>query len=187
MLHARNRGVGAIFIHALSENTPMLKIARDAGATVRRDGSESEAWLELPPDSFASHLDEIMVAQAAEFDYRVKAHLRRMKALLAPIDRRADASRGGSEAVAPDRSTASSRGCGTGSVTACSAQAGARTPIPGAKCGVTGCERARNIRYILIPRSDDRVVTFDLGRRSETCRAFRGSSPSSPWCCSVQC
>ncbi len=82
MLHARNRGVGAMFIHALSENTPMLKIARDAGATVRRDGSESEAWLELTPDSFASHLDEIMVAQAAEFDYRVKAHLRRMRGLL---------------------------------------------------------------------------------------------------------
>ena len=36
----------------------MLKLARDAGATVERDGSESEAWLKLPPDSLASHLDE---------------------------------------------------------------------------------------------------------------------------------
>ena len=40
MLHARNRGVVSIFIHALSENTAMLKIARDAGATVQRDGPE---------------------------------------------------------------------------------------------------------------------------------------------------
>ena len=48
---ARNRGVDTIFIHALSENTAMLKIARNAGATLQRDGSESEAWLKLAPDS----------------------------------------------------------------------------------------------------------------------------------------
>jgi GNAT superfamily N-acetyltransferase len=82
ILHARNRGVGALFIHALSENTPMLKIARDVGATVRRDGSETEAWLELPPDSFASHLDEMVGTQAAELDYRVKAHLHQVGGLL---------------------------------------------------------------------------------------------------------
>ena len=33
MLHARNRHVQTIFIHALSENTAMLKLARAAGAT----------------------------------------------------------------------------------------------------------------------------------------------------------
>ena len=66
-----------IFIHALSENTAMLKLARDAGATVERDGSESEAWLKLPPDSFASHLDEVLVDRAAELDYRLKQQARR--------------------------------------------------------------------------------------------------------------
>jgi GNAT superfamily N-acetyltransferase len=74
MLHARNRGVVSIFIHALSENTAMLKIARDAGATVQRDGSESEAWLALPPDSFASHVDQFFGDRAAELDYRLKHH-----------------------------------------------------------------------------------------------------------------
>jgi ribosomal protein S18 acetylase RimI-like enzyme len=82
MLHARNRGVHSIFIHALSENTAMLKLARHAGATVERDGPESEAWLKLPPDSFASHLDEILVGRAAELDYHVKLHSRRLE----PID-----------------------------------------------------------------------------------------------------
>jgi len=43
--HARNQGVEQLFIHALSENTPMLKIARKAGATVERDGAESRAYL----------------------------------------------------------------------------------------------------------------------------------------------
>ena len=68
ILHARNRGVDSIFIHALSENTAMLKLARRAGATVERDGPESEAWLKLPPDSFVSHLDEMLVDRAAEID-----------------------------------------------------------------------------------------------------------------------
>jgi hypothetical protein len=38
-MHARNAGVNMVFIHALSENAPMLKIARNAGASVERDGS----------------------------------------------------------------------------------------------------------------------------------------------------
>ena len=82
MLHARNRGVRAMFIHALSENAPMLKIARDAGATVHREGSESEAWLELPPGSFASQIDEMLGTQAAEIDYRIKEHARHVGELM---------------------------------------------------------------------------------------------------------
>jgi ribosomal protein S18 acetylase RimI-like enzyme len=77
MLHARNRHVETMFIHALSENTAMLKLARSAGATIERDGSESEGWLKLPPDSIASHLDELLVEHAAEFDYRLKQHSHR--------------------------------------------------------------------------------------------------------------
>ncbi len=74
MLHARNRGVQTLFIHALSENVAMLKIARNAGATVERDGSETEAFLKLPPDTLASHVGEMVEQQAAEFDYRLKRH-----------------------------------------------------------------------------------------------------------------
>ena len=76
MLHARNRGVSVLFIHALSENTAMLKIAKNAGAKVQRDGSESEAWLELPDDTLASHVDQLVEDQAAELDYqfKVRAH-----------------------------------------------------------------------------------------------------------------
>jgi ribosomal protein S18 acetylase RimI-like enzyme len=80
MLHARNRHVETMFIHALSENTAMLKLAHNAGATIERDGSESEAWLKLPPDSLASHLDELIVDRAAEFDYRMKEHSHRSDA-----------------------------------------------------------------------------------------------------------
>ena len=93
MLHARNRHVETMFIHALSENTAMLKLARSAGATIERDGSESEAWLKLPPDSIASHLDELLGDRAAEFDYRLKEHSHRPDlAQAAEDDAAADAS-----------------------------------------------------------------------------------------------
>jgi len=81
VLHARNRGVDSLFIHALSENTAMLKIARDAGATLQRDGPECEAWLALPPDSLVSHLDEFLGDRAAELDYRLKEHAHSMENL----------------------------------------------------------------------------------------------------------
>ncbi|SEL74060.1 Protein N-acetyltransferase, RimJ/RimL family [Roseateles sp. YR242] len=74
-LHARNRGIDTLFIHALSENGPMLAIARKAGAKVERDGSESEAWLRLPPDSVSSHVDEALERHMAEVDFQLKRHL----------------------------------------------------------------------------------------------------------------
>lgn len=85
MLHARNRGVETLLIHALSENTAMLKIARNAGATVVREGSESDAWLRLPPDTLASHVGELVEHQAAELDYRLKRHARQVSELLSAI------------------------------------------------------------------------------------------------------
>ena len=86
VLHARNRGVKTLFIHALSENRPMLKIARSAGAIVERDGSESEAWLTLPPDTFASHVGEMVEHQAAELNYRLMLHARQIGTVLNGVD-----------------------------------------------------------------------------------------------------
>lgn len=73
ILHARNRGIQTLFVQALSENTAMLKIARNAGATVVREGPESEACLDLPPDNLATQVGEMVEGQAAEWDYRLKA------------------------------------------------------------------------------------------------------------------
>ncbi|MBC7956228.1 MAG: GNAT family N-acetyltransferase [Cytophagales bacterium] len=78
VLHARNRGCERLFIHALSQNTAMLKIARNAGATVERDGPESEAWLKLPPDSISSQVGELVGNQFAEFDYQLKVQAHRL-------------------------------------------------------------------------------------------------------------
>jgi RimJ/RimL family protein N-acetyltransferase len=77
MLHARNRGLDTLFIHALSENTAMLRIARKAGARVERAGSETDAYLKLPHDTLASKVEQWVGEGAAELDYRLKrqAHL----------------------------------------------------------------------------------------------------------------
>jgi len=72
VMHARNRSVDRMLIHALSENVAMLRIAHKAGAVVQRDGGESEAWLKLPPDSLGSHVEELVATQAAEINYGVK-------------------------------------------------------------------------------------------------------------------
>jgi ribosomal protein S18 acetylase RimI-like enzyme len=85
VLHARNRGVQTLFIHALSDNTAMLKIARNAGATVERDGPESEAWLRLPPETLASRVEQAVGDHAAEIDYQLKLHATRIQDILDTI------------------------------------------------------------------------------------------------------
>lgn len=81
-MHARNEGVSTMFIHALSENTTMLKIARKAGAIVKRDGTESEAHLVLLPATMDSRLTEIFHEQLALTDYRIKVQVKHIRDLI---------------------------------------------------------------------------------------------------------
>lgn len=77
-LHARNRGLGRLYIHALAENTAMLAIARAAGATITRSGPEADAWIELPPETVASQVEQWLEHGAAELDYGLKRQMRRL-------------------------------------------------------------------------------------------------------------
>jgi len=73
VMHARNEGVTSMYVHVLSENTAMLKIARRGGASVVRDGAESEAYLSLMPATFQTQVTEIVEEQLAQANYRFKA------------------------------------------------------------------------------------------------------------------
>jgi len=86
VLHARNRQIDTLVIHALSENTAMLRIVRRAGAVIEREGGESQALLRLPPDDLLSHIDELVEGQAAELDYHFKANALRVDGLLDAIE-----------------------------------------------------------------------------------------------------
>ena len=85
VMHARNEGVDMMFIHALSENSAMLNIARKAGATIERDGSESEAYLKLPPADLDSRMTEMVEEQMARTDYRLKVQAKQFWDLLAMV------------------------------------------------------------------------------------------------------
>jgi GNAT superfamily N-acetyltransferase len=85
VLHARNRHVETLIIHALTENTAMMRIVRKSGAHIERDGGEAQAHLKLPPEGLASHLEQIFGEQAAEFDYRLKVGARQMDGLIGRI------------------------------------------------------------------------------------------------------
>ena len=50
----------------------MLKIARNAGAVLERAGSETDAYLRLPPATIDSRVSEMVEQQFALTDYRFK-------------------------------------------------------------------------------------------------------------------
>ena len=83
--HARNEGVELMFIHALSENTAMIRIARNGGAVIERAGSETDAYLRLPPATLDSRVSEMLDEQVAQADYRLKQQARNFLALLAQV------------------------------------------------------------------------------------------------------
>lgn len=85
VMHARNRRIDTLYINALTENTAMLKIARKAGATVVREGSESQAHLKLPAHTLATHVEQLIEGHAAEVDYRLKLQALRFDHLLEAI------------------------------------------------------------------------------------------------------
>jgi len=85
VMHARNEGVELMFIHALSENTAMIGIARRGGAVIERMGSETEAYLRLPPATLDSRVSEILEEQVAQADYRLKQQARNFLALLSQV------------------------------------------------------------------------------------------------------
>lgn len=82
VVHARNEGVDLLFIHALSENKAMLKIAKSAGARLERFGSETEAHLRLPPATLDTRMSELVDEQLAQTDYRLKQQARSFWAFL---------------------------------------------------------------------------------------------------------
>ncbi len=85
VMHARNEKVSEIYIHALSENAPMIWIARKSGATLERDGSETEAYLSLPKRDLDSRVTELVVDQYAKVNYSIKEDAKRFWDFLSKV------------------------------------------------------------------------------------------------------
>ena len=84
-MHAVNDGVKTLYIHALSENIAMLRIARQAGAVIEQSGSESQAHLSLPTATFASRVGELLADQVGQVDYRLKSAASQARGLLTTV------------------------------------------------------------------------------------------------------
>lgn len=82
---ARNEGVSMLFIHALSENAPMLKIASSHGAKLERFGGETDAFLQLAPRNWASRLHQWLLTFYGQTDLEIKMQVRQFWHLLAQI------------------------------------------------------------------------------------------------------
>ena len=72
-MHARSRGVDTLVIHALTENSAMLAIARRHGASVVHEGGEALAKLRLPAPRLATHMEALLQSHAANADFGLKA------------------------------------------------------------------------------------------------------------------
>lgn len=73
--HARNLGIGTLFMHCLSENRAMMHIARKAGMDIEQAHGEADAYLTLKPGDVASAIEEGVQRQIALLDLAVKRQL----------------------------------------------------------------------------------------------------------------
>jgi RimJ/RimL family protein N-acetyltransferase len=81
-LHARNVGIGNLFMHCLSENAGMKHIARQLGMRIITQFGESDGSLELSGGDFASLVEEMTEQGVALYDYSLKSNVAAMRVLL---------------------------------------------------------------------------------------------------------
>jgi RimJ/RimL family protein N-acetyltransferase len=72
VMHLTNRGVREVFVHCLNENGAMMHLAHKNGMRVVREGSEADAYLELPRATPGSVLSEWVWDQNARFAHDVR-------------------------------------------------------------------------------------------------------------------
>jgi GNAT superfamily N-acetyltransferase len=87
LTHARNWGMGTLFMHCLTENAAMLHLARKQGMEIAARSDEADAWLKLPPADVTSHFGEVFAQHVAVFDHALKsqrAAARRIAQALTP-------------------------------------------------------------------------------------------------------
>jgi GNAT superfamily N-acetyltransferase len=74
-IRGRNWGLKALFMHCLSENAVMMRLARRQGVEIMAQAGEADAWLTLPRADAASHFGEVFAQRVALFDYTLKAQV----------------------------------------------------------------------------------------------------------------
>lgn len=81
-VHARNWGIGALFMHCLAENDAILHLARKQNMRIVAAGGAADARLELPPASPASIAQALFDERLGLFDYALKSQFDAARRLL---------------------------------------------------------------------------------------------------------
>jgi len=76
-VHSRNTRVESLYVHCLSNNKAMMHLAQKAGMSIEYAYGDADAYLRLPPASSATIVQEAANEQWADFDYALKANLKR--------------------------------------------------------------------------------------------------------------
>ena len=84
-LRARNWGAPALFMHCLTENAAIMRLARRQGMQIVAQAGEADAWLRLPPADTASHFGEVFAQRVALFDYALKSQAAAARRLAAAL------------------------------------------------------------------------------------------------------
>ena len=80
-MYARNHGIQTLTMQCLTQNAPMMRIARHAGMRVHVEGSETEGSLRVPPHTLFSHLDEWVENATGQLDFVIKLGMHRPQAV----------------------------------------------------------------------------------------------------------
>jgi hypothetical protein len=65
-----------LYMQCLSSNQTMMHIAKKAGMEIKREYGEADAYLQIPPPSPGTLLQEALEEQVATIDYTFKANRR---------------------------------------------------------------------------------------------------------------
>ncbi|VVE70996.1 GCN5 family acetyltransferase [Pandoraea captiosa] len=84
-IHCRNKRVDTLYMHCLSRNARMMRIAKKAGMQINFAYGEADGYLSLPPADTHSMLSEMMQEQIAAFDYALKRQLRNARRLVGAL------------------------------------------------------------------------------------------------------
>ena len=76
-VHSRNTRIETLFVHCLANNRAMMHLAQKAGMSVEYAYGDADAYLKLPPANSSTIVEEAANVQWADFDYALKANLKR--------------------------------------------------------------------------------------------------------------
>ena len=76
-VHSRNTRIETLYVHCLANNKAMMHLAQKAGMRVEYAYGDADAYLKLLPANSSTIVQEAANEQWADFDYALKANLKR--------------------------------------------------------------------------------------------------------------